>query len=89
MQFSRFTSRRRYDIADGRCECERSWHDHSGRCDRPLEWWGLGRLASGGWAAVPNRAEAAEPQDDPDAVEAVCWECVIQGLRAEGGQHAA
>ena len=84
MEFSRLTVRIRYDMAEGRCECEQPGHDHQGRCARPLTWWHYGRLAPQGWLAAPWVPLDVGGADDAENALAVCWECYQQGLHAAG-----
>lgn len=89
MSFSRLTLRQRYDMAGGRCECQRPGHGHAGRCSRPLIWWNQGRLAPEGWLAVPGHPLELGGADDPANAEAVCWECYAAGVEAADEGRAA
>jgi hypothetical protein len=86
--FSRVTLRVCYDRAAARCECERPGHGHAGRCSQTLSWWGYGRLAPGGWVAVP-RTRGAWGEDHPENTKALCWQCYQHGLQeADQGEAA-
>lgn len=61
-----------FDRAGGRCECNRTGHDHTGRCNKQLVWENRGREGRGAWEAHHRVA------DGPDTLsncEILCWDC--------------
>ncbi len=76
--FSEETVRRCWELAQGRCECQREGHGHTGRCNKPLGEHHHGILGDNGWLTSPWHP--AGP-DAPDNCEALCWECYEQAKR--------
>ena len=70
--FARETVMRAWLRAAARCECKRTTHGHSGRCNRLLVWSNRGRDSSGGWEADSrdNRSDTSLSN-----CEILCWEC--------------
>jgi len=91
MMFSEQMLRRCWDLAQGRCECQREGHDHSGRCQRRLVLRQHGLLRAGGWFATPWGPGGNETADSPDAEtsEALCWECYTLAAGQADEEHAA
>jgi len=50
MAFPEDVIEKAWEIAGGRCQCERTTHGHEGRCNRPLIWQNRGIKGSlGAW----------------------------------------
>lgn len=75
MRFSQATVQRCWQLAQGRCECQRGDHDHAERCNAVLMETAQGLIGEGGWFAW---AWTPLEQGGPDAAEnaeALCWRC--------------
>jgi hypothetical protein len=72
MAFSEDAVKQAWDRADGKCECERATHSHSGRCNNPLSWGNRGKEGWGAWEA----RHISSPHDDSlSSCRIYCWEC--------------
>ena len=71
MDFSDETILQAWKRADGKCECERTSHNHSGRCGKELVWENHGREGSGAWEAHHINSEGGEELSN---CEILCWE---------------
>ncbi len=69
MAFSDQTVREAWRLAQGRCECQREGHGHTGRCNRELRWERRGFLGEGGWQCRSWNGE------EPENCEVLCMEC--------------
>jgi hypothetical protein len=76
--FSPETVRRCWELAQGRCECQREDHGHAGRCGKPLLEQHHGALRDDGWFAAPWQAPGG---DSAENCEALCWQCYEQAMR--------
>jgi hypothetical protein len=74
------TIRRCWELAQGRCECQRDGHDHAGRCNKPLNEHHHGVLGDNGWFTTPWDHAG---DDAPDNCEALCWSRYEQSRRQE------
>jgi hypothetical protein len=77
--FSPETVRRCWELAQGRCECQRDAHGHEGRCDKPLEEGRHGMLRDDGWFTTSWEPGGA---DKPENCEALCWSCYARTKQA-------
>jgi len=76
MTFSGSTLHQCWELAQGRCECQRIGHRHLDRCNRPLVFERLEGDGPGAWHAVPwTESDEGEVDDDPANCEAVCQDC--------------
>jgi hypothetical protein len=73
--FSTETINRCWELAQGRCECQREDHGHVGRCGKSLVRGHYGALGDGGWFAVPWDVPGSDAADN---CEALCLECYEQ-----------
>ncbi len=70
--FSDSVVRNAWARAEGRCECRRSQHDHSGRCSALLKWERRGSECDGGWEAHHINANG---RDTLSNCEILCQPC--------------
>ncbi len=61
-----------WDRAGGRCECRRTGHGHTGRCNRELRWNSRGKETAYGWEA--HHVTAGGP-DTLSNCEILCQDC--------------
>ena len=73
-----------WDRAGGRCECKRSNHSHSGRCNRTLKWESRGKESESGWEAhhIDKRPSHCEQLRDPVPTMSQGYENVRSGIVA-------
>jgi 5-methylcytosine-specific restriction endonuclease McrA len=76
MAFSEEVVKKAWDRAGGRCECTRSIHGHTGRCNTPLSWENRGRdTACGSWEIRHRVSIQSGGTDDLSNCEILCWNC--------------
>jgi hypothetical protein len=81
--FSPETIHRCWELAQGRCECQRESHGHAGRCNKPLEEHYYGALTDNGWFTTAWDQAGGEA---PDNCEALCWSCYQQARQEVAAQ---
>lgn len=73
MAFTEETVKKAWNRADGKCECNRASHEHSGRCSDLLVWGNRGREGLGAWEA--HHKDGNSNNDSLANCEILCWEC--------------
>ena len=73
MAFSEDTIKQAWARTDGRCQCQRTTHDHAFyRCIRKLSWSNRGRDGDGAWEA---HHITTSDGDGLSNCEILCWPC--------------
>jgi hypothetical protein len=85
--FTAETLRRCWELAQGRCECQRRGHGHEGRCNRPLALHRHAFLGEGGWLALAWTSSAEGGADSPENCEVLCAPCYRATVDAEANAH--
>ena len=76
MAFSQSVIDQAWRRSSGKCECIRSQHYHSGRCNKPLNYANRGKDASvGGWEAHHKTSVASGGSDVLSNCEILCMDC--------------
>lgn len=78
MAFSDATVKQAWERAGGRCECQRSRHNHgyTGKCDKLLLWSARGNDNSPyGWEAHHKTAVSSGGSDYLSNCEILCIDC--------------
>ncbi len=78
MAFSDDTVKKAWKRADGKCECSRTTHGHSGRHNKTLSWDNRGRDGWGKWEAHHKVSVASGGDDSLSNCEILCWDCHSQ-----------
>ena len=85
MAFSQDTVNAAWKRAGGKCECTRSSHGHSARCNKTLSYENRGRDGAwGAWEAHHKTADASGGNDSLSNCEILCMEC-HKGTGSYGG----
>jgi hypothetical protein len=73
MAFSDDVIKQAWNRSGGRCECQRTAHDHSVfRCPRKLTWANRGREGEGAWEAHHVSVAGG---DGLSNCQILCWTC--------------
>lgn len=81
MEFSSETIHLCWQLAQGRCECQRDGHGHEGRCPVRLIEGVYGYLGRGGWfvsAWTPRHGDGGMAAEDCEALCADCYERAVR-----------
>ncbi len=72
MVFNSDIIERAWNLSHGQCQCERTFHDHDGRCNQKLTWRNRGnRESKTGWQ-VHSKSSAYRGLTD---CEILCFKC--------------
>jgi hypothetical protein len=74
-QFSHRTISQAWQLARGRCECQRENHSHDHRCASRVALHAHGSLSGGGWFAMPWTPLGDGGMDATENVEVLCVPC--------------
>ena len=80
MAFSKTTVQEAWERAGGKCECTRTTHGHTGRCNKTLSWSNRGRDGWGAWEAHHKHRQESGGGDNLANCEILCWDCHSQTL---------
>jgi len=72
MVFPDSVVRQAWNRSGGRCECKRTQHNHSGRCNRSLRWESRGKESPYGWEAHHVTAGGSDALSN---CEILCQDC--------------
>jgi len=72
MAFSDDVVGQAWSRAGGRCECRRTTHGHTGRCNKELVWANRGREGRGAWEAHHISSSGGDTLSN---CEILCWDC--------------
>jgi hypothetical protein len=72
MAFPENVVQQAWQRAGGKCECRRTTHGHTGRCNKQLAWENRGREGRGKWEAH-HRVRGGD--DTLSNCEILCWDC--------------
>jgi hypothetical protein len=63
-----------WELDEGKCECTRESHRHSGgRCNKNLTWESRGKVFWGGWEACP--IDGVTAHNTLSNCEILCFDC--------------
>jgi len=77
MAFSDEVVEQAWTRAGGKCECRRTTHEHTGRCNKTLSWENHG-CANGGWGAWEAHHRVSVDSGGSDTLsncEILCCDC--------------
>lgn len=72
MAFSESVVQQAWNRAGGKCECKRTTHGHTGRCNRALSWSSRGKESGMGWEAHHINANGPDTLSN---CEILCQDC--------------
>lgn len=76
MAFSQETINEAWNRSGGKCECNRTLHSHSGRCNKTLSFSNRGKEGAwGAWEAHHKVAVSSGGKDTLSNCEILCLEC--------------
>lgn len=73
MAFSNEVIEQAWKRSGGKCECQRTTHGHSGRCNKTLSHENQGRES--GWGAWEAHHISTSGGDGLSNCEILCWDC--------------
>ncbi len=63
-----------WELVEGKCECNRTSHQHpEGRCNKHLSWEKKGQVGWGAWEAHP--IDGVPAHNNLSNCEILCWDC--------------
>jgi len=75
MAFSDETVKKAWDRAGGKCECERTRHNHPTPHNKTLRWESRGSSGPLGWQAHHGISVDSGGTDTLSNCEILCWDC--------------
>lgn len=64
-----------WELVEGKCECSRNAHQHTGgRCNKQLSWEKRGKVGWGAWEAHP--IDGIPAHSSLTNCEIICWDCL-------------